>query len=44
MISRSNFQKKNDQTWVDVMTADDLYNGISLNFVLLTSEDDCHLQ
>ena len=24
MISRSNFQKKHDQTWVDVMTADDL--------------------
>ena len=44
MISRSNFQKKNDQTWVDVMTADDLYNGISLNLILLTFEDDYHLR
>ena len=26
------------------MTADDLYNGISLNLVLLTFEDDYHLQ
>ena len=25
------------------MTADDLYNGISLNLVLLTFEDDYHL-
>ena len=38
MISRSNFQKKNDQTWVNVMTAADLYNGISLDLVLLTFE------
>ena len=44
MISRSNFQKKNDQTWVGVTTADDLYNGISLNLVLLTFEDDYHLR
>ena len=43
MISRSNFQKKFYQTWVDVMTADDLYNGISLKLVLLTFEDDYHL-
>ena len=43
MISRSNFQKKNDQTWVDIMTADDLHNGLSLNLVLLTFEDDYHL-
>ena len=26
------------------MTADDLYNGISLNLVLLTFEDDYHLR
>ena len=32
------FSEKNDQTWVNVMTADDLYNGISLNLVLLTFE------
>ena len=44
MISWSNFQKKNDQTWVDVMTADDLYNGISLKLVLLTFEDHYHLK
>ena len=44
MISRSIFQKKNDQTWVDVMTADGLYNGISLNLVLLTFEDDYRLR
>ena len=31
------------QTWVDVMTADDLYNGLALNLVLLTFEDDYHL-
>ena len=37
MISRSNFQKI-DQTWVNEMTADDLYSGISLNLVLLTFE------
>ena len=24
------------QTWVDVMTADDLYNGTTLNLVLFT--------
>ena len=35
--------EKNYQTWVDVMTANDLYNGISLNFVLLNFEDDYHL-
>ena len=46
MISRSNFQKKFYQTWVDVMTADDLYNGLSPNLpvVLLTFEDDYHLR
>ena len=38
MISWSNFQKQSDQTWVDVMTADDLYHGISLNLVLLILE------
>ena len=38
MISQANFQKRNDQTWVDVMTADDLYNGISLNLAMLTFE------
>ena len=32
------FSEKNYQTWVNVMTADDLYNGISLNLVLLTFE------
>ena len=26
------------------MTADDLYNGMSLNLVLLTFEDDYHLR
>ena len=44
MISQSNFQKKINQTWVDVMTADDLYNSISLNLVMLTFEYDYHLQ
>ena len=44
MVSRSNLQKKNYQTWVDVMTADDLYNGISLNLVLLTFVGDYHLR
>ena len=44
MISR--ILDKIGQTWVDVMTADDLYNGISLNLVhvLLTFEDDYHLR
>ena len=28
----------------DVMNADDLYNGISLNLVLLTFEDNNHLR
>ena len=31
------------QDWFDVMSADDLYNGISMNSVLLTFEDDHHL-
>ena len=44
MISRSNFQKKIDQTWVDVMTVDDLFNGISLNLIFFTFEDDYHLR
>ena len=44
MITRSDFQKTNYQTWVDVMTADAMYNGISLNLVLLTFEDDFHLR
>ena len=38
------FAEKNDQTRVDVMTADDLYSGISLNLVLLTFENDYHLR
>ena len=38
------FSEKNDQTWVDVMTADDMYNGISLNLAMLTFEDDYHLR
>ena len=38
------FSQKNDQTWVDVITADDLYNGISLDLVLLTFEGDYHLR
>ena len=37
------FADKIGQTWVDVMTDDVLYNGISLNLVLLTFEDDYHL-
>ena len=37
------FSEKNDQTWIDVMTADNLYNGISLNLVLFTFEDDYHM-
>ena len=37
------FSEKNDQTWVDVMTADDLYNGISLNLAMLTFKDGYHL-
>ena len=36
--------RKYDQTWVDVMTADDLYNVKSLNLVLLSYEDDYHLR
>ena len=46
MISEVHDQifRKNDQTWVDVMTADDLHNGTSLNLVLLTFEDDYHLR
>ena len=45
MISRSNIRTKVG-TWVDVMTADDLYNGISPNLVtlLLTFEYDYHLR
>ena len=35
---------KNGQTCVDAMTADDLYNGILLNLVLLTFEDGYHLR
>ena len=38
------FSEKIDQTWVDVMTTGDLYNGISLNLVFLTVEDDYHLR
>ena len=34
------FSDKVGQTWVDVVTTDDLYNGISLNLVFLTFEDD----
>ena len=30
-------------TWVDVLSADGMYNGISLNSVLFTFEDDYHL-
>ena len=32
------------QPWVDVMTADGLYNGMSLNLVLFTFLDDYHLR
>ena len=38
------FLDKFGQTWVDVMSDDDLHNGISLNSVLLTFEEDYHLQ
>ena len=38
------FFDKNGQTCVDIITADDLYNGISLNLALLTFEDDYHLR
>ena len=38
------FSDKIGHTWVDVMTACDLYNGISLNLVWLAFEDDNHLQ
>ena len=31
-------------TWIDIMPADDLFNGILLNSVLLTFEEDYHLQ
>ena len=44
MISHDHIFRKKNQTLVDVMAADDLYNGISLNLVLLTFEDDYHLQ
>ena len=37
------YYDKIGQTWVDVMSADDSYNGISLNPVFLTIEDDYHL-
>ena len=42
IISRSILDKIG-QTWVDVLTADDLYNSTSLNLALLTFEDDYHL-
>ena len=38
------FSDKIDQTWVDVTFADDLFNRISLNSVLLTFEDDYHME
>ena len=38
------FSDKIGQTWVDVMTDDDLYNDKSLNLVLLPFEDDYHLR
>ena len=38
------FGDKIGQTCVDVMTADDLYNDVSLNLILLTFEDDNPMQ
>ena len=38
------FSDKISQTLVNVMTAGDLKNGISLNSVLFTFEDDYDLQ
>ena len=38
------FSDKIEQTWVNVMSAGDLYNGILLNSVLLTFDDDYHLR
>ena len=38
------FSDKIGQTWVDVMTDDDMYNDKSLNLVLLPFEDDYHLR